>query len=194
MVLESLANEPVEAFEASDFTQALAHVRANPGIDIALIDLSMPGMDGFSAIGTIRRTAPDIYLVVVSAQEDPQAVRRALDCGAHGYICKSAGSASMMKGIRSVLEGDTFVSPNIAVPDTLTQTQGEFDAERLRALLTPRQRDVLAMLRQGKSNKEIARDLNLAEITVKLHVTAILRALNCENRTQAAILAAKMGV
>ncbi|TAN63696.1 MAG: response regulator transcription factor [Magnetospirillum sp.] len=194
MVLESLAEEPIETLEACDFTQALAHVRANPGIDIALVDLSMPGMDGFSAIGTIRRTAPDIYLVVVSASEDPQAVRRALDAGAHGYICKSAGSASMMKGIRSVLQGDTFVSPNIAVPDTLPQTQGEFDADRLRALLTPRQRDVLAMLRQGKSNKEIARDLNLAEITVKLHVTAILRSLSCENRTQAAILAAKMGL
>ncbi|MDO8608011.1 MAG: response regulator transcription factor [Phaeospirillum sp.] len=194
MVLESLAEEPVEAFEASDFTQALAHIRTNPGIDIALIDLSMPGMDGFSAIDAIRRTAPDIYLVVVSASEDPQAVRRALDCGAHGYICKSAGSASMMKGIRSVLEGDTFVSPNIVVPETRTQTQCEFDAERLRKLLTPRQRDVLAMLRQGKSNKEIARDLSLAEITVKLHVTAILRSLACENRTQAAILAAKVGL
>ena len=194
MVLESLANEPVETLEACDFTQALAHIRNDPNIDIALVDLSMPGMDGFSAIGNIRRSAPDIYLVVVSAQDDPQAVRRALDCGAHGYICKSAGSASMMKGIRSVLEGDTFVSPNIAVPDTLIQTQGDFDADRLRALLTPRQRDVLAMLRQGKSNKEIARDLNLAEITVKLHVTAILRSLGCENRTQAAILAAKMGL
>jgi len=194
MVLENLAGEPVEAFEASDFSQALAHLRANPDIDIALVDLSMPGMDGFSAISAIRRAAPDIHLVVVSALEDPQVIRRALDCGAHGYICKSAGSASMMRGIRSVLEGDTFVSPHIAVPDTLVQTQSEFNAERLRGLLTPRQRDVLAMLRQGKSNKEIARDLNLVEITVKLHVTAILRALGCENRTQAAILAAKMGV
>jgi DNA-binding NarL/FixJ family response regulator len=132
--------------------------------------------------------------VVVSASEDPQAVRRALDSGAHGYICKSAGSASMMKGIRSVLEGDTFVSPHITVPDVLDVRQGEIDAEKLPNLLTPRQRDVLAMLRQGKSNKEIAHDLSLAEITVKLHVTAILRSLNCENRTQAAILAAKAGL
>ena len=194
MVLESLANETVEALEAADFNQALAVVRAEPAIDIALVDLSMPGMDGFSAIGAIRRANPDIYLVVVSASEDPQAVRRALDSGAHGYICKSAGSASMMKGIRSVLEGDTFVSPHISVPDTLVQSAQDFDAERLRGLLTPRQRDVLAMLRQGKSNKEIARDLSLAEITVKLHVTAILRSLGCENRTQAAILAAKIGL
>jgi len=194
MVLESLADQPVEALEASDFSQALSVVRGDPTIDVALVDLSMPGMDGFSGIGAIRRAAPDIYLVVISASEDPIAVRKALDSGAHGYICKSSGSAAMMTGIRSVLGGDTFVSPHIVVPDTLAPTEGDFNAERLRTLLTPRQRDVLGMLRQGKSNKEIARDLNLAEITVKLHVTAILRSLGCENRTQAAILAAKMGV
>lgn len=194
MVLESLVDEPLETLEAADFLQALAFVKADPAIDIALVDLSMPGMDGISAIHSIRRAAPDVYLVVVSASDDPQVVRRSLDAGAHGYICKSAGSASMMKGIRSVLEGDTFVSPHISVPDVATQTLGEFNAERLRSLLTPRQRDVLGMLRLGKSNKEIARDLTLAEITVKLHVTAILRSLGCENRTQAAILAAKMGI
>ncbi|CAA7625346.1 Response regulator [Candidatus Terasakiella magnetica] len=194
MVLENLSQEPVEAIEACDFTQALEHIRVDTAIDLALIDLSMPGMDGFSAIGAIRRTAPDIYLVVVSASEDPQTVRRALDAGAHGYICKSAGSASMMKGIHSVLDGDTFVSPHIVVPDTAPLSEEELDAERVLTLLTARQRDVLAMLRQGKSNKEIARDLNLAEITVKLHVTAILRSLRCENRTQAAILAAKIGL
>lgn len=194
MVLESLADEPIETFEASDFPQALALLRGTPGLDVALIDLSMPGMDGLSAVGAIRRAAPDVYLVVVSASEDPQIVRRALDAGAHGYICKSAGSASMMQGIRSVLGGDTFVSPTLVVPDQAAPSSEGFDADRLRSLLTPRQRDVLAMLRQGKSNKEVARDLNLAEITVKLHVTAILRSLGCENRTQAAILAARLGL
>ncbi|CUW40637.1 Two component transcriptional regulator, LuxR family [Magnetospirillum sp. XM-1] len=193
MVLESLSDEPLDIIEASDFNQTLNLVRGGGDIDVALMDLSMPGMDGFSAIGAVRRSAPDIYLVVVSASEDPQTVRKALDSGAHGYICKSAGSASMMAGIRSVLAGDTFVSPHIVVPDALP-VGGDINGEQLHSLLTPRQRDVLAMLRQGKSNKEIARDLSLAEITVKLHVTAILRALGCENRTQAAILAAKMGV
>jgi DNA-binding NarL/FixJ family response regulator len=194
MVLESLAEEPIETLEASDFPQALALLRATPDVDVALIDLTMPGMDGISAVGAIRRSAPDVYLVVVSASEDPQMVRRTLDAGAHGYICKSAGSASMMQGIRSVLGGDTFVSPNLVVPEVATPSGDGLDAERLRSLLTPRQRDVLAMLRQGKSNKEVARDLNLAEITVKLHVTAILRSLGCENRTQAAILAARLGL
>lgn len=194
MVLESLAGEPLTVVEASDFPQVLARVRASNDIDVALVDLSMPGMDGLSAIGAIRRAAPDLYLVVVSASEDPQVVRRALDAGAHGYISKSAGSAEMMKGIRSVLDGDIFVAPPVSAAEAALAKPGDFDADRLRSQLTPRQRDVLAMLRQGKSNKEVARDLNLAEITVKLHVTAILRSLGCENRTQAAILAARMGL
>jgi DNA-binding NarL/FixJ family response regulator len=194
MVLESLAGEPLTVVEASDFPQVLARVRSITDIDIALVDLAMPGMDGVSAIGAIRRAAPDLYLVVISASEDPQVVRRALDAGAHGYISKSSGSAEMMKGIRSVLEGDIFIAPPIAAAEASPVKPGDFDAEKLRSVLTPRQRDVLAMLRQGKSNKEVARDLNLAEITVKLHVTAILRSLGCENRTQAAILAAKMGL
>lgn len=190
LVLESLVPDPKEIVEANDFAQALALVRDGAAFDIGLVDLNMPGMDGFAGIEAIRRTSPDLYLVVISASEDPRDIRRALDCGAHGYIAKTSSSAAMMDGIRSVLEGETFVSPPIALP---AGTEMASDGEKLKALLTPRQRDVLAMLRQGKSNKEIARDLNLAEITVKLHVTAILRALGVDNRTQAAILAAKMG-
>ncbi|HSV28721.1 MAG TPA: response regulator transcription factor [Candidatus Omnitrophota bacterium] len=192
LVLESLVPDPLEVVEAGDFPQALAALREVPDVDIGLVDLSMPGMDGFSAIQLIRRTAPDLFLVVVSASEDPHDIRRALDAGAHGYITKSSSSAAMLDGIRSVLDGDTFVSPNIVLPEP-SKAGGEPDSRTIEALLTPRQRDVLAMLRQGKSNKEIARDLHLAEITVKLHVTAILRSLGVENRTQAAILAAKLG-
>lgn len=192
LVLESLVPNPMEVIEASDFVQALAAIRGGAEFDIGLVDLSMPGMDGFDGIAAIRRAAPNLYLVVVSASEDPRDVRRALDSGAHGYIAKSSSSAAMMEGIRSVLEGETFISPAIALPDSDASPPAG-DAEAFKAMLTPRQRDVLAMLRQGKSNKEIARDLNLAEITVKLHVTAILRSLGVDNRTQAAILAAKMG-
>lgn len=194
MVLESLSEEVIDAIEVGDFVQALAAVRADPKIDLALIDLSMPGMDGFAALEAVRRSAPDIFLVVVSASEDPADVRRALDAGAQGFICKSSGSASMMAGIRSVLAGDTFVSPQIMLPMIGAKPARPAGDGEMGQRLTPRQRDVLAMLRQGKSNKEIARDLDLAEITVKLHVTAILRTLGCENRTQAAIMAARMGL
>ncbi|MBC7908384.1 MAG: response regulator transcription factor [Rhodospirillaceae bacterium] len=191
LVLESLVDGPLDVVEACDYIQALAVVRAGADVDVGLVDLNMPGMDGFSGIEALKRAAPDLHLVVVSASEDPKDVRRALDCGAHGYITKSSSSAAMLHGIRSVLSGETFISPGLDVP---LAHSGPSDTEAAKQALTPRQRDVLAMLRQGKSNKEIARDLDLAEITVKLHVTAILRALGVENRTQAAIFAAKMGL
>lgn len=192
LVLESLVEGPLEVVEASDYIQALAAIRADDSIDVGLVDLNMPGMDGFSGIEALKRASPDLHLVVVSASEQPRDVRRALDSGAHGYITKSSPSAAMLEAIRLVLTGETFISPGLDVPEIGGVTGG--DADVLRQALTPRQRDVLAMLRQGKSNKEIARDLDLAEITVKLHVTAILRALGVENRTQAAITAAKIGL
>ena len=191
LVLENLVPGDLDVVEADDFLQALAAVRQDPAIEIALVDLTMPGMDGFSGIAALKRAAPDLHLVVVSASEDPHDIRRALDAGAAGYVGKSSPSAAMIDSIRSVLAGETFIAPAVDLPPS-SPISGASGA--LAAQLTPRQRDVLAMLRQGKSNKEIARDLDLAEITVKLHVTAILRTLGVENRTQAAILAAKIGV
>lgn len=191
LVLESLVDGPLDVVEAPDYIQALAAVRGDSAVDVALVDLNMPGMDGFSGIEALKRAAPNLHLVVVSASEQPTDVRRALDAGAHGYITKASSSAAMLEAIRLVLSGETFVSPGLEVPDGLSAGG---DVDTVRASLTPRQRDVLAMLRQGKSNKEIARDLDLAEITVKLHVTAILRALGVENRTQAAIMASKIGL
>jgi len=187
LVLRDLVAGDLDIVEANDHVQALAIARADRNIEIALVDLNMPGMDGFAAVEALKTAAPDLHVVVVSASEDPRDIRRALDAGACGYITKASSSAAMVAGIRSVLAGDTFVSPQITLPEPARPSA----AAEIKALLTPRQRDVLAMLRQGKSNKEIARDLNLAEITVKLHVTAILRALGVENRTQAAILAGK---
>ncbi len=187
LVLEGLVTEAFEVIEADDYPQALAAVRQDPDIEIGLVDLNMPGMDGFSGIAALKRAMPDLHLVVISASEDPQDIRRALDAGASGYVSKSCSSGAMIDSIRSVLAGETFIAPAIELPPAKLSA-GESGV----AQLTPRQRDVLAMLRQGKSNKEIARDLDLAEITVKLHVTAILRTLGVENRTQAAIAAAKM--
>ncbi|CAA7613949.1 response regulator transcription factor [Magnetospirillum sp. UT-4] len=194
LVLESLVDAPIEVTEASDFLQALEAVRADPSIEIALVDLCMPGMDGFTGLEALRHAAPDTHTVVVSASEDPEDVRRAFTCGAVGYITKGSSTASMMEGIRTVLGGESYLSPNIRLPDSPEAPRRRPVSEPAATLLTPRQRDVLGMLRHGKSNKEIARDLDLAEITVKLHVTAILRALGVENRTQAAILAARMGL
>jgi DNA-binding NarL/FixJ family response regulator len=193
LVLESLVEGPLDVVEASDFIQALAAVRGDQAVEIGLVDLNMPGMDGFSGIEALKRANPGLHLVVVSASEEPRDVRRALDAGAQGYIAKSSSSAAMLDGIRVVLSGETYLSPNLLTGEIPVAKSAQ-DSDLVKQTLTPRQRDVLAMLRQGKSNKEIARDLDLAEITVKLHVTAILRALGVENRTQAAILAARIGL
>jgi len=190
LVLENLVDGPLEVIEAGDFVQAVSSLRAGREFDVGLCDLNMPGMDGFDGIEAICRAAPNMHLVVISASEAPMDVRRALDAGAQGYIAKTSSSSSMLEAIRQVLSGETYLSPKLEVASA---DGGNGGRDQTRNALTPRQRDVLAMLRQGKSNKEIARDLNLAEITVKLHVTAILRALGVENRTQAAILAAKIG-
>ncbi|MDA8230975.1 MAG: response regulator transcription factor [Magnetospirillum sp.] len=193
LVLESLVDGGVEVVEAGDYHQALTLVRTDPRIEIGFLDLNMPGMDGFLGIESLKRAAPDVHLVVISASTEPYDVRHALDAGASGYIAKSSPSTAMIEAIRSVLAGDTYLSPELDPVPAAGQLR-RADGIDLHDLLTPRQRDVLAMLRQGKSNKEIAREMHLAEITVKLHVTAILRALGVENRTQAAILAAKLGV
>ncbi|MBF0325223.1 LuxR C-terminal-related transcriptional regulator [Magnetospirillum moscoviense] len=191
LVLENLVDDPLEIIEAADFTQAIAAVKLDPSIDVGLVDLNMPGSEGANGIDGLRRAAPNLHLVVVSGSSDPRDVRRAFDAGAQGYIAKASSSKSMVEGIRSVLSGETYLSPGIDAA-SLAAAAPSAQPGRTKAGLTPRQRDVLAMVSQGKSNKEIARDLNLAEITVKLHVTAILRALGVENRTQAAILAGKI--
>ncbi len=191
MVLEHLVGEGLSVTEAGDFAQAITVARAEPAFDLALVDLFMPGMDGAAGVQALRKLIPDATIIVLSASEDPRDVARALDAGARGYIAKSSGSQALMAGIESAIENGQVV-----VPAHLMPAPGDLAKETGSGIpqLTPRQIDVLTMVAKGKSNKEIARELNLAEITVKLHVTAILKTLGCENRTQAAILAQKMGI
>ena len=190
MVLEELGNGPITVIEASSFNQALDVTQQTPDLALVLLDLSMPDMDGLSGVQTFRRAAPRVPVVVLTANDDPRTMKRALEHGARGYITKSSSTQIMRDGIAAVLRGETFVTPSLSLA---RERNGEGPA-RLLDKLTPRQVDVLAMIRQGKSNKEIGRELNLAEITVKMHVTAILKVLAVQNRTQAAILAEQIGL
>lgn len=193
-VLERLGVPDLQVLEVGNFTQADQSLRRNPGIGLVLLDLSMPGMDGLAGLQLLRRHAPDVPVIVLTASEDPRHIRRAMESGARGYITKSASSDSMLEGIRAVLGGGIYVSPQLtlALPEPEQQTTAK--AAQVLSQLTPRQVDVLSMLRKGKSNKEIGRELNLAEITVKMHVTAILKVLGVQNRTQAAIVADQIGL
>ena len=176
----------VVVLEAASAAQAMQTAAREQQIDLVLLDLAMPGLDGFAGLDMLRERFPDIPVVVVSASQEPRDVRRALDAEASGFIPKSMSGAEMVCALRAVLAGHVYVPKAIAGI--------EDDADTHDFHLTPRQLQVLELMCEGLSNKEIAQRLGMAEGTVKIHVTAILRAMNASNRTHAVILAAQLGL
>ena len=171
--------------EAGDFEDARAAARDNPEADVMLLDLAMPGVSGFSGLMSLRAEFPALPIVIVSATDDGNTIRRALELGASGFISKSSGLDDIRAGINAVLEGDIW-APDVPVPLT-DEDPGVSDLlERLRTL-TPQQSRVLAMLGEGLLNKQIAYELGVSEATIKAHVSAILLKLNVDSRTQAVI-------
>jgi DNA-binding NarL/FixJ family response regulator len=159
-------------------------------VDLVLLDLSMPGVQGFSGLVYLRALAPEIPIVVVSANESPTTIRRCLDFGASGYIPKSLPVARIKQAVAAVLAGEIWVPAEVA---SEVQEEPETTAliERL-ATLTPQQVRVLMMLGEGLLNKQIAYQLGVSEATVKAHVSAILQKLRVESRTQAVIAVKKI--
>jgi DNA-binding NarL/FixJ family response regulator len=195
-VLDQLGG-PLTIVEASDFNQALAAVERERDIDIVLLDLSMPGMSWNDGLQRLRETLPEsVPLIVLSASDDRRHVLQAVNMGAAGFIPKTSSSRVMLSALKLVLSGGVYLPPALLEQgaqglDGLGSPPG---GENAVSFLTPRQREVLTLLGQGKSNKEIARVLQLAEGTVKLHVTAILKALNVNNRTRAVVAASQLGL
>lgn len=193
-------------FEASTYDEVRALCDGTRPFDLILLDLGMPGWTGFSALGDIHASLPKALLVVVSGSEKRSDLLAALENGAAGYIPKSSSAKVLLGALQLVLAGGIYL-PEQAIrgADRVDQTHGGHgggygghgsgeatdDGAGLSNgdQLTPRQRDVLARLRDGKSNKQIAHELGLTEGTVKVHVTAILRHLGVRNRTQAALTA-----
>jgi len=183
MVLEDWARSDLEIVEAGSYTDVFGLLESGSDFDVALIDLWMPGANGFTGIETARSLAPSTRIIVVSAIEDVRDIRRILGCGANGFFGKSSPSSMVIEAVERALAGELFVHPPISVSVSASRSKVSEPETRL----TQRQREVLHKLQEGKSNKEIARELGLAEITVKLHVTAILRTFNAENRTQVVV-------
>lgn len=181
--------------EAANISEA-AHWIANlRNLDLVLLDIELPGVDGLTALPNLRGLAPTVPIVVLSGSETSQHVRAALDKGAAGYIPKSCSGHEMLSALQTVLQGDIYMPPRL-LGNLDTTELGEARPEPgngCPAPLTVRQIEVLELMAQGLPNKSIARRLNLAEGTVKLHVAAILRALNARNRTQAVTEAARLG-
>jgi two-component system, NarL family, nitrate/nitrite response regulator NarL len=173
--------------QAGDASRALALAAEHSDLDAVILDLGLPGLNGMSAIAELGRIRPELPVIVLSASEDAQHAREALAQGALGYVPKSASRQTLVSAIRLVLNGEIYVPPLVLgeVPVPVPATPGAPSSVG-RALLTDRQIEVFKRLSSGQSNKTIACDLELSEKTVKAHVTAIFRALNVVNRTQAA--------
>ena len=182
--------ENLDIVEAATFDEAVTAVAADSNTDLLLLDLAMPGVQGFSGLMYMRAQFPGVPVVVVSATEDPPIIRRSMDFGASGYIPKSVGAEQMRSAIKTVLNGSMWTPPDLDL-NQIDDSEGVRMADRL-STLTPQQVRVLMMLSRGLLNKQIAYELDVSEATVKAHVSAILQKLGVESRTQAVIAAASI--
>ena len=175
--------------EAADADEALALLASDEELDLAIIDLMLPGMNGFSLLSILARRFPDVPAVVVSAMDDEASVRRALKAGASGFVSKANSGEVLAQAVRDVLDGG-MPTPVRAARRPSTE-RGRSPAERFG--LTVAQTRVLELLAGGHSNREIAALLGLTEGTVKVHMTAIYRALGVGSRSQALVAIARSG-
>lgn len=214
LVIEAVKTKLSELQEGIEFVLAMSadELRAAAGsdIDLALIDLSIPGAEGYSHIDELRSRHPALPVIVLSGYEDPAVMRAALERGVLGFIPKAYSPDVMLSAVRLVMAGGVYVPPMLlsalpggAVPGpagapaalavggtaSAARGAGAPTLEHLRKVLTERQVEVLQLLSQGKPNKLIGRSLGISEGTVKIHLAAIFRALNVRNRTEAVVAA-----
>ena len=180
----------IEADSLETLQQA---VDANPAADLLLLDLTMPGVSGFSALAWIRQNHASLPTVVVSAIEDNAVMRRALKHGASGFIPKSSSINEIEAGIDTVLQGDVWLPAGVDPRGDDLQSEEAAVAESLSSL-TPHQFRVLMMIGEGLLNKQIAYELGVSEATVKAHATAIFRKMGVTNRTQAVLAVQQLAV
>lgn len=185
------AFDDVTVVECEDIASALRHLDSG-NIDLVLLDLSMPDVNGLDGLASMRTAAPATPVIICSAQDDPDLVRDCFKLGISGYLPKSSGTSVTRHALQLVRGGGVYV-PSEALAERLVPKDSGDDSGQQRAGdgaardLTPRQRTVLSLLERGMSNKAIGRELDIGEITVKAHVSAILRKLGVENRLQAII-------
>lgn len=187
------ARDGAEIFEADSIDAACDVLRNTPGLDIVLLDLSLPGTSGFDGLILLRSSFPRIPVMIVSGLDDPKIVKEAIRLGAAGFVPKSVDKSTLTQAISEVLGGAVFVPEDLAAILSHAQSAPEEGdiAARL-AELTPAQIRVLQLIRHGRLNKQIAHELGVSETTVKAHVSEILRKLNVVSRTQAVIETAQL--
>lgn len=194
-LLKSMDQE-TEILEASDYQETLDQARDNPGLDLILIDLVMPGMNGPRGLELLRSEAPGTPVMVVSVSEDRNDLLQCVSLGAVGYVPKTASGDEIIKAIELVLAGEVSLPRRILEqpPGVRSPIGGSYDTPGLKAIseerLTQRQRQIFALLSEGMSNAEIAKRLDLSINTVRVHIHGILQRLQLENRMQVVLHAA----
>jgi len=181
-----------EFYEADSIAGLFDILEQHPRADLLLLDLNLPGAYGFSALAHLRGSHPELPIIVVSATDDARTVRQALAFGAQGFVSKAADAATIADNVQAVLRGEIVVPAGMGPEAEATADAGALDVAQRLAQLTPQQFRVFGLLCSGRLNKQIAYDLQIMEATVKAHMTAILRKLGASNRTQAALLAARL--
>ncbi|MET0532735.1 MAG: response regulator transcription factor [Steroidobacter sp.] len=183
-----------QIIEADSVHSLFAALESHPDPELLLLDLNMPGAQGFNALVQARAHFPAVPIVVISAREDRHIMHRALGHGAAAFVPKSASIDLIVGALRTVLSGDTWLPPSAAQDASLTLDEGEAEATSRLAALTPQQFRVLSMLSAGLLNKQIAAELGVSEATVKAHMSAVMQKLGVSNRTQAVLLAQKLAL
>ena len=197
VVRESFAE--AEVMEAANASEAIAVMASTPGVDVALVDVRMPDADGLELLHNMKERWPDVPVIMLTSFDHAHYVRRALAEGAAGYMLKDATPEDLEQAIKVAISGGGNVLSPRVIQNLFEATDGgsgdNSDAPpRTTGSLTQRETDILALLAEGKSNRDISRALFLSEKTVKAHLAAIFRKLGVTNRTQAAMAAVSMGI
>lgn len=190
-VLKGL-DEQVEVLEAPHCARAFELAALHADLDLVLLDYHLPDMNGLDALNVFGNKHPELPIIMLSGSVNPQIMRQVLARGAAGFLTKAGLSDELLSAVRLVLAGDVYVPPDLH-PAPGATSLGEADAGHVPPQLTPRQEQVLYLLLDGRSNKDISHTLQLSDETVKNHVSAILRGFGVQTRIQAVLAAARHG-
>lgn len=183
----------MECAHAGSCDEALDHVRRQ-AFDIVMLDYHLPGRHGLEALTAIHEASNAPRIVVLSAEEDPDLIRSVIDAGASGFIPKASSHAVMMAALKLIIAGGTYLPPHAAYASPGVLPELDDLSEDATGHLTERQLHTLRLAVQGKGNKQIAREMDISESTVKAHLSAAFRALGARNRTEAVYVAARAGI
>lgn len=185
-------NQDIIIIQSSNLIEMQKILSKDANIDILIVDIDLAELNATEVINRIKLTAPNTKIVAISSSEDTRNIKKILSSGVKGYIPKRSDSNILSGALKLILDGGTYIPP--AMLDNNLNNNLYQNTHSLKKNLTNRQSQVLDLIAQGKSNKQIAYDMGVSEATVKLHINALLRSLKVNNRTQAVITAQKMGL